>query len=124
MKAVLGMITPERESRTRASIEAGAVEKQRKKNAAVDVEPEGHYSDSDDTFAYIAGYTPGGVPYGETCSSFSSTSRCPDRGNSLPPSSSLLIFFTIHSRWLYSHFAQGCWSKVHDKATATWRVSP
>ena len=71
-------ISPEREAQIRASIEARAAEKLRKKNAAVDAELEDLYSDSDDTFAYIAGYTPGGVPYGVTWEELGEEPSWPD----------------------------------------------
>ena len=59
-------ITPGREAQILASFRVRAAEKQRRKKAAVEAELEDLYFDSDDTFAYIAGYTPGGAPYGVT----------------------------------------------------------
>jgi hypothetical protein len=64
---MLGMnITPEREAQIKASIEARAAENRRRKSTAAEAELEGLYSESDDTFAYIADYTPSGAPYGVT----------------------------------------------------------
>ncbi len=56
-------IDQEYEEQVRHSIEGAARAKSRKK-----AQREGAdlWSDSDDTFAYIAGYTPGGVPFGVT----------------------------------------------------------
>jgi hypothetical protein len=59
-------ITPEREAQMKASLEARAADKQRKRKAAAQSTYEDLYPDSDDTFAHIAGYTPGGAPYGVT----------------------------------------------------------
>jgi hypothetical protein len=54
------------EARVRRTVDDLARQRKAKKRrgAAVDLEP--WAADSDDTFAYIAGYTPGGVPFGVT----------------------------------------------------------
>lgn len=59
-------ITEERENQIKASIEARAAARRHRDELAGDREFEERYADSDDTYAYIAGYTPGGVPYGVT----------------------------------------------------------
>jgi hypothetical protein len=56
-------ITAEREAQIEASIEARAVQRRRKEKPAAERGLEGLYSDS---FAYTAGYTSGGAPYGVT----------------------------------------------------------
>jgi len=57
-------ISPERETQIKASVEARAAAKKRIKKAARDAESHELYADSDGTFAYIVGYTPGGAAYG------------------------------------------------------------
>lgn len=59
-------ITPEYENQIKQSLEFLRLErKQRKENNKLALEID-YDSDSDDTFAYIAGYTSGGCPYGIT----------------------------------------------------------
>jgi hypothetical protein len=59
-------VVPEREDQIKATIEARRAARLRRKQSATQAEFEKLYADSDDTFAYIAGYTPGGAPYGVT----------------------------------------------------------
>jgi len=59
-------ISEEREKQLRGTIEARAAERARCREAAAQAELETLYADCDDTFAYIAGYTSGGAPYGVT----------------------------------------------------------
>ena len=59
-------IAPGREDQIEATIEARAAARQRRKQSAEQAEFEELYANSDHTFAYIAGYTPGGAPYGVT----------------------------------------------------------
>lgn len=59
-------VDSERENQIKASIEARAAARKRRKQSAVEAEFEEFHTDSDDTFSYIAGYTAGGVPYGVT----------------------------------------------------------
>lgn len=59
-------IAPERENQIRASIEARAAARKRRKEAAAGSELDESFPDSDHTFAHIAGCTPGGVPFGVT----------------------------------------------------------
>jgi hypothetical protein len=54
------------ETNLRQSIETKAKHRRQKRLARKEAEFDNLYSDSDDTFAYIAGYTSGGVPYGVT----------------------------------------------------------
>ena len=57
-------IDPERENRIKAAIEASAVARKRRQELRAQAELEVLPTNSDQNFAYIAGYTPGGVPYG------------------------------------------------------------
>jgi hypothetical protein len=59
-------ISAEREAQVKASIDARAAERRRRKKAAAEAELDDFDFESDDTFASIAGYTPGGAPYGVT----------------------------------------------------------
>ena len=54
------------EAQVRRSIENLAVYRQQKKRRRAGVDPQESTADCDDTFAYIAGYAPGGVPFGVT----------------------------------------------------------
>jgi len=57
-------IDPERENRIKAAIEARAVARKRRQELRAQAELEVLPTNSDQNFAYIAGCTPGGVPYG------------------------------------------------------------
>ncbi len=46
------------------SVEDRALSRRRQKEAAAQKKLEALYIDSDETFAFIAGYTSGGAPYG------------------------------------------------------------
>jgi hypothetical protein len=63
----------EEEKLRRSAINKSLVRKQEAKEAESDI-----FSDSDDTFAYIAGCTPGGAPYGVT---WDEMSEVPPWGN-------------------------------------------
>ena len=64
---ILGVnITPEREAQVRATIGPRSAESQRRKKADAETDLEVLYPDSNDAFAYIAGYSSGGLPYGVT----------------------------------------------------------
>ena len=54
------------EANVRRSIETKAKHRRQKRLALKEAEFDNLYPDSDDTFAYIAGYTSGGFPYGVT----------------------------------------------------------
>ena len=53
---------PEYVACVKKTVEAERIKRQEKKEQ----EKLERFEDSDDTFYYIAGYTPGGVPYGTT----------------------------------------------------------
>lgn len=55
-----------REAQVRASIESLAEARKRQRAASARKKFDELYPDSDGTFAYIAGYTAGGFPYGTT----------------------------------------------------------
>lgn len=55
-----------REAEVKASIEARIEARKRQREASARKRFDELYADADDTFACIAGYTPGGVPYGVT----------------------------------------------------------
>lgn len=55
-----------REAEIRATIAARTEARKRQREALARKRFDELYADADDTFAYIAGYTPGGVPYGVT----------------------------------------------------------
>lgn len=55
-----------REAEVRASIQSLTEARRRHSEALAQKKIDEIYSDADDTFAYIAGYTAGGVPYGVT----------------------------------------------------------
>lgn len=59
-------ISPELEKRVRQQIVAAAAARARRREASGHHQREIHDSDSDDTFAHIAGFTPAGFPYGVT----------------------------------------------------------
>jgi hypothetical protein len=59
-------ISEERENRVKALIEARTTAAKHRSELSGQGDLEELYSDCDDTFAYIAGYTPGGAPYGVT----------------------------------------------------------
>jgi hypothetical protein len=59
-------IAGERENQIKATIEARAMARKRRRELRAQAEPEQLPLDSDDTFAFIAGYTSGGAPYGIT----------------------------------------------------------
>jgi hypothetical protein len=59
-------INEERENQIKASIEARATARKRRSELSAQRDFEELYPDSDEIFAYIAGYTPGGAPYGVT----------------------------------------------------------
>lgn len=64
---MLGVRIPEeREKQIEASINARAAERKRRVKSAAETAFKELYADSDDTFAYIVGYTSGGVPFGTT----------------------------------------------------------
>ena len=54
------------EANVRQSIESKAKHKRQKRLARKEEESDDLYPDSDETFAYIAGYTTWGFPYGVT----------------------------------------------------------
>ncbi len=56
----------DRENQIRETLAQKAKSKAAQKNAKKPREAEDLYPDSDDTFAYIAGYTSAGFPYGTT----------------------------------------------------------
>jgi hypothetical protein len=66
LRALGVSISQEREMQIRDSIETRAVARRLRRKSAAETEGKGLRSDSDNTFAYIAGYTQGGVPYGIT----------------------------------------------------------
>jgi hypothetical protein len=55
-----------REAEIRASIAARTEARKRQREALARKRFDELYADADDTFAFIAGHTPGGVPYGVT----------------------------------------------------------
>jgi len=57
-------IDADRESRIKATIEARAAARKRRQELRAQAEPEQLPLDADETFAFIAGYTSGGAPYG------------------------------------------------------------
>lgn len=59
-------IAPERESRIKATIEARTLARKRRLELRAPAELEQLPPDSNETFAFIAGYTSGGAPYGIT----------------------------------------------------------
>ena len=62
---ILGMtISEEKEIEIRKTAEKKALARRRQKDDAVEKEQEALCIESDDTFAFIAGYTPNGVAYG------------------------------------------------------------
>ena len=64
---LLGVNVDEKyENQVKASIQVLVKGRKRKKAERKQKEIEEMYSDSDDTFAFIAGYTSNGVPYGTT----------------------------------------------------------
>jgi len=62
----LGALSPEKLVVLRKGEEVRQRKKQEEKEAKRELEFSERWSDSDDTFFYIAGYTPGGAPYGIT----------------------------------------------------------
>ena len=56
----------EYESQLRRTVEGLAASRQRKKLKRARVDPQESTTDCDGTFAYIAGYTSGGMPFGVT----------------------------------------------------------
>lgn len=64
---ILGVnIDEERESQVKATLEGRVRARQQKRLLQEQEKLSQVYSDSDDTFAFIAGYTSGGLPYGVT----------------------------------------------------------
>ena len=62
--AILGVkIDPERENRIKASIEACVAARKRRQQCRAQGELDEIPANADENFAYIAGYTPGGLPY-------------------------------------------------------------
>lgn len=59
-------ISADYEAKVRQSIEDRARATERRKRTREQEEPERLYPDSDDTYAFIAGYTAAGFPYGVT----------------------------------------------------------
>ncbi|MBI4524445.1 MAG: hypothetical protein HY695_11625 [Deltaproteobacteria bacterium] len=59
-------ISAERENQIKTSMEARSAARTRRQKLAVASEFEEVFTESDGTFAYIAGYTPGGAPFGVT----------------------------------------------------------
>ena len=59
-------VDPEYESQLRRTVDSLAASRQRKKLKRAGVDPQESTTDCDDTFAYIAGYTSGGMPFGVT----------------------------------------------------------
>jgi hypothetical protein len=59
-------ISQEREQQIRGTIANRAASRKCRRKAGTETERERLFRDSDNTFAYIAGYTPGGAPYGTT----------------------------------------------------------
>jgi len=74
-------ISSETESQIKASFDAAVAGKRRRKNAAEDAKFEDLYPDSNDIFAYIAGYTSNGVPYGVTWEELGEEPQWADQGN-------------------------------------------
>jgi hypothetical protein len=72
----------EREAKERRTVELKTLQNARRKESRRQQEAreECLFSDSDDTFAYIAGYTPGGTPYGITWEEWGE----PEEGNEQP----------------------------------------
>jgi len=66
LRALGVSISQEREIQIRDSIETRAVARRHRRKSAAETEGKGPPTDSDKTFAYIAGHTPGGIPYGIT----------------------------------------------------------
>ena len=56
----------EYESQVRRTVDSLAASRQRKKLKRASVDPQESTTDCDGTFAFIAGYTPGGMPFGVT----------------------------------------------------------
>ena len=54
------------ESQARRTVDVFAASRQRKKVKCASVDSPASTTECDDTFAYIAGYTPGGMPFGVT----------------------------------------------------------
>lgn len=68
---MLGVSIPgEIENRAKEFSQARAKAKQSRRQSAAQCELDETLTDSDEMFAYIAGYTPGGVPYGVTWDEF------------------------------------------------------
>jgi len=59
-------INQEREKQIRTTIATRTSARKHRRKSGIETEEKVLRSDSDNTFAYIAGYTPGGVPYGTT----------------------------------------------------------
>jgi hypothetical protein len=57
----------------------------------------GTWSDSDDTFAYIAGYTPGGAPYGVTWEEMEKQEGC-EQADAVNPAMAVLSQIDRHRR--------------------------
>ena len=74
---ILGVkIDPERENRIRASIEACAAARKRRQQSRAQAALDEIPANADENFAYIAGYTPGGVPYGIPLEDFETLPPC------------------------------------------------
>ncbi len=59
-------VSDERLSKAKEKLVNKVESRRRLRGQKKKTEPEDLYSDSDDYFYYIAGYTPGGMPYGVT----------------------------------------------------------
>jgi hypothetical protein len=66
LRALGVSISAAREAEIKATVEGRDLAKKRRKQEAAQAKWEDVYADSDGTFAYIAGYTKAGFPYGVT----------------------------------------------------------
>jgi len=62
----IGALSPEKLAATKAGEEIRLRQKREEREKKKDQAFRDQFSDSDDTFFFIAGYTPGGAPYGVT----------------------------------------------------------
>lgn len=75
--AILGVkIDPERENRIKASIEVCAAARRRRQQSRAQAALDEIPANADEYFAYIAGYTAGGVPYGIPLEDFETLPPC------------------------------------------------
>ena len=74
---ILGVkIDPERENRIKASIEACAAARKRRQQSRAQAALDEIPANADENFAYIAGYTAGGAPYGIPLEDFETRPPC------------------------------------------------